>query len=148
MEVRKGTYVLFMCFSDAFETDVGSLGKIRFPKGNYCYVGSAMAGLDQRLERHLSLDKKTKWHVDYISVKSGKSFAYESSGDFVEECELGKILENVGGKPFAKGFGSSDCGCFSHLYRVPKGKAVSALKKHGLKKYVPVSDRARRKNKS
>ena len=51
MSVRKGTYVLFLTFSEPFEGDVGRLGRIYLEPGTYCYVGSAMGGLDQRISR-------------------------------------------------------------------------------------------------
>ena len=60
MSVRKGTYVLFVTFGSDTNITVGALGPHLFKAGTYCYVGSAMAGLDQRLKRHLAHDKKLK----------------------------------------------------------------------------------------
>ena len=43
---RRGVYVLFLRFDDDVETEAGALGHICLPAGDYCYVGSAMGGLD------------------------------------------------------------------------------------------------------
>ena len=51
-EVRRGTYVLLLDIP-LFEGEIGLLGDVRLDAGRYCYVGSAMGGLDQRLSRHL-----------------------------------------------------------------------------------------------
>ena len=37
-----------------------------FKKGCYGYMGSALNGLEQRVRRHLSTQKKLHWHVDYL----------------------------------------------------------------------------------
>jgi Uri superfamily endonuclease len=50
--VSKGSYALFMRFSETFSVSVGALGNVTITKGEYCYAGSAMNGLDQRIRRH------------------------------------------------------------------------------------------------
>lgn len=123
--IRKGTYVLFLHFDDDLETEVGSLGTVRLKAGDYCYVGSAMAGLDQRLHRHLSKEKKIRWHIDYLTTRCDHMRAMESYPDFIPECDLASMMVDAGGISAVRGFGCSDCHCETHLFRID----VSATEK-------------------
>ena len=113
---RKGTYVLFLTFFSERRVSVGALGELTFGPGMYCYVGSAMNGLDQRVGRHLSRDKTARWHVDYLTLAADLVEAAESYPDFVPECELAALAESCGCVPAAIGFGCSDCSCRTHLF--------------------------------
>jgi Uri superfamily endonuclease len=68
-EVVKGAYFLVI-FLTAGENrkkiPIGKLGTFYFPAGFYIYVGSALNGLDARITRHLSKNKKKRWHIDYF----------------------------------------------------------------------------------
>ncbi len=125
-----------MIFRSNISVKVGALGKIDLKKGCYCYVGSAMNGLDQRLERHFAKQKAMRWHVDYLSVLCDDIFAYESTGKFIPECKLCTVLQDAGATPAVKGFGCSDCDCLTHLYRVEKKAAEQALIVKNLTKFV------------
>lgn len=114
---RKGTYVLAITLDSDRDIAVGALGTLHFPAGTYCYVGSAMSGLDQRLRRHLTRDKVHRWHVDYLVAEAADVRAYESHPDFVPECELARMAADSGMTCAAKGFGCSDCSCATHLFR-------------------------------
>ena len=133
---RKGTYVLFLHFLSDLEIEVGSLGHIFLPAGWYCYVGSAMGGLDQRVSRHLAHSKTVRWHIDRLTLKADEMFAMEHEGDSITECTLGRILEGAGAEPAAEGFGCSDCTCRTHLFRAEPDGAVRALASRGLTKFV------------
>ena len=76
MSVRKGTYVLFVTLGSDRNITVGARGPHLFKAGTYCYVGSAMAGLDQRLTRHLAHEKTLKWHIDYLTTVCDSSEAW------------------------------------------------------------------------
>ncbi|MDO5862389.1 MAG: GIY-YIG nuclease family protein [Thermoplasmata archaeon] len=115
--IRRGTYVLTIALGSDLETRVGALGTFLFPAGVYCYTGSAMGGLDQRLSRHLAHEKKLKWHADYLTTRADSVDALISYPDPVPECELARMAEECGMEPFAKGFGCSDCRCATHLFR-------------------------------
>lgn len=119
---RKGTYVLFMVLPEDVELDVGSLGRICLEAGGYCYVGSAMNGLDQRVRRHLSHEKNIRWHIDYITSLAINMEAYSSEcPGAVPECKIAEAAALLGFQPTVRGFGSSDCRCYSHLLSVPDG---------------------------
>ena len=115
---RPGTYVLFLRFPKAVETEVGSLGRIFLEAGDYCYVGSAMGGLDQRLSRHLSHEKKKRWHIDYLTTICDDMHALEHEGTSIPECDLARAIKSIGNAPAVMNFGCSDCGCQTHLFKV------------------------------
>ena len=134
--IRRGVYVLFLCFDQPVETEAGALGHISLPAGDYCYVGSAMGGLDQRVSRHLSHEKCIRWHIDYLTTVCRDMHALEHEGTSISECGLGKIIEEAGGEPAIVGFGCSDCNCQTHLFRVSGERAERALKAKGLDVFV------------
>lgn len=92
---------------------VGRLGEYLFPAGRYVYTGSARRNLDARVRRHLSRDKKQRWHVDYLLMAELAEVVgvrlFEDG-----ECAVNQATEGV---VVAPGFGASDCrsGCGSHL---------------------------------
>ena len=116
----KGTYILVVGVNKQNEIKVGSLGKIKFEKGNYAYVGSAMNSLEKRIERHERKEKKIFWHVDYLlsspNTKLKKVFIKPSKKK--EECKTANKVANTGVPVI--GFGCSDCKCKSHLFKVNK----------------------------
>jgi Uri superfamily endonuclease len=134
---RKGTYVLFITLGAAVETEVGALGIIRFDPGTYAYVGSAMGGLDQRLSRHLRKDKAIRWHIDRLTIVADSMEAYESFPDPVPECELARMAAECGMAPAVKGFGCSDCGCPTHLFRVEGPSKDALVARAGLRRFDP-----------
>ena len=98
---------------------VGSLGVIRFKRGYYVYVGSGQRYLEKRIQRHKKRVKKVKWHIDYLTTNSGVKVMEAAAYDLPKkyECILADMLRSMGFKP-VKGFGSTDCKCVSHLYRI------------------------------
>ncbi|MDR3074469.1 MAG: DUF123 domain-containing protein, partial [Candidatus Methanoplasma sp.] len=66
--IRKGKYILIIGMPE-MKINVGALGILHFREGRYCYVGSAMNGLDQRIARHTSKQKTVRWHIDYLTVR-------------------------------------------------------------------------------
>jgi len=116
--MAKGIYVLVISVSKDISTNVGALGAVNFEKGLYAYVGSAQKCLEKRVRRHLGRAKRKFWHIDYLlnddNAKVLKVF-YKNAGKS-EECNVAnKIGER--GVP-TKGFGSSDCKCQSHLFKI------------------------------
>ena len=130
-EVRRGTYVLLLDIP-LFEGEIGLLGDVRLDAGRYCYVGSAMGGLDQRLSRHLRPEKKVKWHVDRLTLAAERIGAWESYPDYIEECRLAHIAEECGMVPVIPGFGCSDCKCQTHLFRVDAERTERMLLDSGM----------------
>lgn len=136
-EVRRGTYVLLLDIP-LFEGEIGLLGDVRLDAGRYCYVGSAMGGLDQRLSRHLRPEKMVKWHVDRLTLAAERIGAWESYPDYIEECRLAHIAEECGMVPVIPGFGCSDCRCRTHLFRVPEGTDSELIRRAELHRFGKV----------
>ena len=134
--IRKGAYVLFLRFGEPFETEVGSLGRLSFEAGCYCYVGSAMGGLDQRVSRHLLHQKTKRWHIDYLTVLCSDMIAYEHEGTDIGECDLANLMLSIGNTPSVRGFGCSDCDCQTHLFKVDENVTKEALDGKGMVIFV------------
>lgn len=135
MPVRKGTYVLFVTLDAGTEISPGALGLHFFDAGTYCYAGSAMGGLDQRLSRHLSRTKKLRWHIDYLTSVCGGCEAWESYPDPIPECTLARMAAECGGVPEMDGFGCSDCKCRTHLFRMDSRSIGKLLSRANLERF-------------
>ncbi len=134
--VRKGTYVLFITFPRKTNITAGALGPHTFTRGTYCYVGSAMGGLDQRLSRHLAHEKNIKWHIDYVTTVCGSCEAWESYPDFVPEGDLARLVVRCGGTPEIDRFGCSDRPCDgTHLFRVDGAMKKKIIAEAGLHRF-------------
>jgi Uri superfamily endonuclease len=112
---------------------IGALGDIKFDKGCYIYVGSAFNSLLPRIIRHLKVSREDHrvihWHIDYLLKEKEVLIerVYVKVNGQKKECMLAeKALMH--GVPIKK-FGSSDCKCVSHLFRVDDYKF---LEKNGL----------------
>lgn len=136
-----GSYVLILNIITPTRARIGSLGAITFEQGNYIYIGSALNNLEKRIERHLKKQKKKRWHIDYLTTHNNvmveKVFIKES--ELKEECEIAKYLSNFG-LPVNK-FGSSDCRCSSHFYKIESIDIIQ-WRKLGMKEYEKPSPSA------
>ena len=115
----KGIYVLEIKVKKSFEEKIGALGKIRFFSGKYFYVGSALKGIEKRVERHLKKEKKIHWHIDYFLANQNSKIENvycKETKNKKEECETAKKLAKKGKE--VKKFGCSDCKCKSHLLEI------------------------------
>lgn len=136
---RPGTYILLITLGSDADLDVGALGPLHFSSGTYCYVGSAMGGLDQRVSRHLSRDKRVRWHIDRLTMAADSVEAYVSYPDWIPECELARMAEGCGMEPSVKGFGCSDCRCRTHLFRADPESIASLIGEAGLISFSLIS---------
>lgn len=113
----KGAYCLVFVLGRAQTVRIGALGAFDFPSGVYVYVGSAQAGVEQRIGRHLRKGKRKRWHVDYLLEHADVvSTIGIATGMKEDECDIAQtLLRSEGASVVAPGFGSSDCRCSSHL---------------------------------
>ncbi len=109
-----GSYVLIIRLDQARTIEVGALGEIAFEPGAYAYVGSAMGGLDARINRHLREEKKLHWHIDYLLGHAEIADTVRVYTDQRLECRIAQGLRAR--LPRVEGFGCSDCRCPSHLF--------------------------------
>jgi sugar fermentation stimulation protein A len=111
----RGSYLLILQLKTDRNIDIGILGKIPFKKGFYIYVGSAMANLSKRIERHKRLRKQHHWHIDDLrAVGEFHSVLAIRSSDRLE-CGIAQAMSRIA-KWSISGFGCSDCSCKTHLF--------------------------------
>ena len=111
----RGSYLLILNLKRNQEIDVGKLGKVHFKKDFYIYVGSAMANLAKRMERHRHLRKQHHWHIDELrAVAEFHSVLAIRSSERLE-CEVAKAMSEIA-EWSVPGFGSTDCSCGTHLF--------------------------------
>ncbi len=130
---RPGVYALLLRVDGEAVVTVGALGRLRLRRGFYVYIGSARGpgGLAARVGRHLSEEKRVRWHIDYIlaapAVRVEAVVYAESRGP---ECVLTRSLEERGFTHPAKRLGASDCkaGCKSHFLACPAASPSVCLK--------------------
>ncbi len=117
----KGAYCLIIELKKDSSIKIGALGNIKFKKGLYCYVGSALNNLEKRVQRHLSKKKKLHWHIDYILLNKNTSIkkVFYKQANKREECKIAKFVLKNSISSITK-FGCSDCKCKSHLFIIKK----------------------------
>lgn len=114
-----GTYVLLLESGNCLEVKVGKLGVVRMHPGYYLYVGSALGpgGLRARLARHAREKKSHHWHIDYLVPHTHiLEIWYTDDARKIEHQVVGLISSVLKVDLPLVGFGSSDCGCESHLF--------------------------------
>jgi sugar fermentation stimulation protein A len=111
----QGSYLLILNLKRIRKINVGKLGEVHFRKGFYIYVGSAMANLSKRMQRHRRLRKKHHWHIDELRAVAEfhSVLAIRSSNRL--ECEIAKAMSEIA-QWSVSGFGSTDCSCETHLF--------------------------------
>jgi Uri superfamily endonuclease len=125
-----GTYVLVIQMVRDTDLRVSRLGVVAFPRGYYCYVGSAMGpgGLRARLARHLRQQKKPHWHIDYLLRRAPLVETWSAPSAARLECAWVRALLQLPGATLpVRGFGSSDCHCPAHLVRFVSAPSLRAF---------------------
>jgi sugar fermentation stimulation protein A len=115
MRGTPGSYILFLSLPEQKTITVGKLGVIDFPAGLYAYVGSALGGWESRVNRHLVGGAKVHWHIDYLRAEARVQGAIVFASSERLECKINEALAKTS-QTIAPGFGSSDCGCSTHLH--------------------------------
>lgn len=112
----KGVYTVFFRLHEDKNIEIGSLGTIEFEKGLYAYTGSGGKNVLKRVKRHVSDSKRVHWHIDYFSQHSEAEDYFILPETTEYECILADIAGAIG-EP-VEGFGSSDCCCKSHFFKL------------------------------
>ncbi len=125
----KGSYVLVLHLSQDRRLEVGKLGRLQFPSGYYLYFGSALNGLAGRIRRHLRREKKLHWHIDFLTYVAPVVQVWWVAGEERCECVWARAaLSHPGATAPARGFGSSDCRCPTHLVQLSSWAEAEALR--------------------
>lgn len=115
----QGSYLLILNLKKKQNINIGRLGKISFRKGFYIYVGSAMANLSKRMERHRRIKKQHYWHIDELRAVSEFHSVLAIHSSIRLECEIAIALSGIADWNIP-GFGSTDCSCETHLFGMSK----------------------------
>ena len=104
---------------------IGKFGTFQFPAGYYVYTGSAKRNLEARIQRHLSNEKRLKWHIDYLLDAPEVEVTHVTRWT-APECEVNQQGQ---GTVLIPHFGATDChaGCGSHLKYLGQLKTTSQL---------------------
>ena len=110
---------------------MGALGEICFDEGYYAYIGSALNGLNGRINRHLKKGKKLHWHIDYLLESATVKSVVTAKTEKRIECELAELFSGEFRR--INGFGSSDCRCRSHLFYSENGEELGKAANEAIK---------------
>ena len=118
--MNKGTYILLLNLEE--QLNIKLKNKIfELKEGNYCYVGSAMKNLHQRVGRHISYKEgnyKKHWHIDNLLESVEVKMSILIPDGIYREIDISNKFSNF----FipVKGFGASDLKINSNLYFIEK----------------------------
>jgi Uri superfamily endonuclease len=114
-----GTYTLILSSTVTKPVKIGKLGTLSLDPGYYVYIGSAFGpgGLKARISHHLKNSSRPHWHIDYVSSTLRLYQIWYTYDPTRREHQWADVHAGTRGasRPLP-GFGSSDCGCPSHLY--------------------------------
>ncbi|MFB3884529.1 MAG: DNA/RNA nuclease SfsA [Thermodesulfobacteriota bacterium] len=111
----RGSYLVVLHLKRRSNIRIGKVGKVSFRKGFYVYVGSAMANLSKRMERHRHLRKQHHWHIDDLRDIADFHSILAIRSSVRLECEIAKAFSKIA-EWTIPGFGSTDCHCETHLF--------------------------------
>ncbi len=111
----RGNYIIVLKLTRGRRLTIGGLGAVKFRKGYYLYVGSAVKDLSQRIARHQRLTKKKHWHIDYLREHAQFHAALPIRTSAELECVIAGSLGTIADWR-VPAFGSSDCSCETHLF--------------------------------
>ena len=118
MKPAPGTYALILQSHSTKTIQVGCWGQLDLQPGYYIYIGSAFGpgGVRARVSHHWRMDKQKHWHIDYLREHLMPLEAWVNYDAKHLEHEWAGILFERPGMVSIRGFGCSDCKCYSHLF--------------------------------
>jgi Uri superfamily endonuclease len=118
MKSEPGTYALILRSHSKAIIQVGLWGQLALKPGYYIYIGSAFGpgGVRARVLRHYRKIKSTHWHIDYLRQFVCPTVAWYNHEERRLEHKWAQVLSRMSCMSPIKGFGCSDCKCYSHLF--------------------------------
>ena len=119
----KGNYVLLIKLDKSQYVPIGKLGVLYFIRGYYAYVGSALNGIEARVNRHFNPHKKHHWHIDYLLDKGIIYEVFIIPTQNKLECKIASAIS----REFncISRFGAGDCRCPGHLFYSTRKNGLS-----------------------
>jgi Uri superfamily endonuclease len=124
--------VLVLEADAAVKVTVGRIGALDFARGYYAYVGSAFGpgGLAARIKHHLGSSARPRWHIDYLrTIATPIEVWHTTVGERLEHRWAAGLSRMDGFVPACRGFGASDCSCWTHLFYAARRPRVAAFRK-------------------
>ena len=127
MKSEPGTYALILKSNFKGRVQVGRWRQIDIQPGYYIYIGSAFGsgGIQARVLRHFRNDKPRHWHIDYLRERLNAVGAWYSHDPRRLEHRWAQTLCKADGMSPIKGFGCSDCMCYSHLFLIARSPDIA-----------------------
>jgi Uri superfamily endonuclease len=119
MHSLPGTYALILSSIVKKPVRIGKLDTLNLKQGFYVYIGSAFGpgGLKARIRHHLKNSSRPHWHIDYLASILKLHEIWYTYDPVRREHQWAEVHGSTRGASIPLlGFGSSDCGCPSHLY--------------------------------
>ena len=122
--------MLVLRLDEPHSIDVGKLGRVCFPVGVYLYFGSALNGLNGRIQRHLRREKKAHWHIDRLASPASIEEVWWMDDGRNWECAWANESAGLSSRSWsAPGFGSTDCGCGSHPHALDSATNLESVRR-------------------
>jgi Uri superfamily endonuclease len=118
MKRQPGTYALIMSSGTRADIQIGRWGRLAIYPAYYIYVGSAFGpgGLKARVSRHFRETKSKHWHIDYLREFVSPVCAWTCCEPVNLEHRWAQSVSQMTDTSSVKGFGCSDCKCYTHLF--------------------------------
>jgi sugar fermentation stimulation protein A len=122
----RGSFIVVLQLSRARTIEIDSLGTISFPKGFYCYVGSAPDNLTKDVARHQHKRKRPGSPFDQLRDQATVTAVLPVRSSANLACGIADALRAVSDWS-VPGFGSVACSCSSHLFGMKEDPLRSPL---------------------
>jgi sugar fermentation stimulation protein A len=122
----RGSYLVLLHLARTRRIRTGALGWISFPKGFYCYVGSAPDDLSKRAAYHQRKRLKLVTPMDHLREQAVVTAVLPVRARENLACSIADALQAIAAWSIP-GFGATDCGCNSHLFGMAEDPMHSPL---------------------
>jgi sugar fermentation stimulation protein A len=122
----RGSYLVLLHLSRTRRIRTGDLGMISFPKGFYCYVGSAPDDLSKRAAHHQRKRRALVTPIDHLREQAVVTAVLPVRAGEDLACSIADALRAFAAWSIP-GFRSTDCSCDSHLFGMAEDPLHSPL---------------------
>ncbi|WP_448378765.1 GIY-YIG nuclease family protein [Fervidobacterium sp.] len=127
----KGAYIFVLTLDTPVELNLGR-NRWKLNPGTYDYIGSGMGNLEKRVERHFLVNKRLRWHIDYLTCHGKPLFAILITSKERMEEKISLTFQSH--FRCVEGFGASDLKVLSNLYIIDDFQKFSEVVIHFLAK--------------
>jgi len=122
----RGSYIVLLHLARNRRIRTGDPGMISFPKGFYCYVGSAPDDLSKRAAYHQRKRRTLVAPIDHLREQAVVTAVLPVRAGRDLACSIADALRTIAAWSIP-GFGSTDCSCDSHLFGMAEDPLHSPL---------------------